>query len=557
MLLHEILAEEQIGFPILSLLIFLPVVFAAFLSLIRNERLLRATALLGALVVLALSVVLVIRFIPETSDIQFSERRLWMPAVGSSYHVGVDGISILFIPLTAFVTVMALLFSWKRIKLFLRLYLVNLFLLEAVTIGIFCALDLLLFYVFWELALIPAYFLIKFWGIGTERQYAGQKYVLYLLVGSVPLLISIVLLGLNYHEMAVAQGLAESYSLDFVTLLQVPVDPEMQTLIFFLMAIGFAVKGPMLPFHTWMPTAVMEGPIGLSLFLVGLKLGGYGFIRFLIPLLPGAAKEWYVLMVVLGLMGILYGSLIALVQPNLRRLLAFAGVSHFGLVVVGLFSLNTQGLQGALIVLINLVIVATGLFFLTGCLYSRTGSSEISAFGGLTRHVPRLATFFFIMGLAFIGTPGTSGFHGEFLVMLGAFRANWQFAAVAVLGVVLSAGYFLWYFERAFFGPVTNKVVSKLQDLTPRELVVATSITGLIFWIGFYPATILHITRGSVEALAQRIQDAPVTTSARKAIQPTGPGLTRYGGLDTRADSGFVSPLSQTAIEDNSRSTER
>lgn len=544
MVLHERFAEEQIGFPILSLLIFLPVAWVVLLTLIRDERVLRITALLGALVELGLSIVLVARFIPGISDIQFSERGLWMSTVGSSYHVGVDGISVLFIPLTAFLTVMALLFSWNRIKFFLKLYLVNLFLLEAVTIGIFSALDLLLFYVFWELALIPAYFLIKFWGIGPERQYAGQKYVMYLLAGSVPLLISIVMLCLNYHDMAVAQGWSQTYSFDLLTLLQVPVKPELATLIFFLMAIGFAVKGPMLPFHTWLPTAVMEGPVGLSLFLVGLKLGGYGFFRFLLPLLPEASKEWYWVMVVVGLMGVLYGSLIAVVQPNLRRLLAFAGVSHFGLVAVGIFSLNFQGLQGALFVMLNFAVVATGLFFLAGCLHSRIGSTELSAFGGLTTHVPLLATFFFIIGLAFIGTPGTSGFPGEILVMLGAFRVHWQFAAVAVLGVVLSAGYFLWYYERAFFGPVTNPVVSKLQDLTPRELIVAVSITGLIFWVGFYPATILNITSGSVGALAQRIQDGPVVMSAQRG-QPFGPGFVTPGGVPQHKNSSALMVESQ------------
>jgi len=215
-------------------------------------------------------------------------------------------------------------------------------------------------------------------------------------------------------------------------------------------------------------------------------------------------------MAVLGLVALLYGGLIALVQPNLRRLLAFAGVSHVGLALVGVFSLNMQGLQGGLFMLINLGIVATGLLALTGFLYMRLGSSDLSAFGGLTRHVPRLATFFFIIGLAFIGTPGTSGFHGEFMVLLGAFRAQWQFAAVGVLGVILSAAYFLWYYERAFFGPVTSKVVPKLQDLTPRELIVAGSTAVLILWIGFYPAPILNITSGSVEALVKRVNQGSV-----------------------------------------------
>lgn len=517
MILNEIFADRQIGFPILSALIFLPVAWAILLNFIHDEGLLRAAALTGALLELALSIVLVANFVPGTADIQFAERALWMEALGSSYHVGVDGISVLFIPLTAFITVMALLFSWGSVKFFLKLYLINILLLQAVTIGIFAALDLVLFYVFWELALVPSYFLIKFWGIGPDRQFAGQKYVLYLLVGSVPLLIGIVLLGLNYHEAAAAGGIAPSYSFDLLTLLTVPVSPGLQTLIFFLLAVGFAVKGPMLPFHTWLPTALMHGPVGAGLFLVGLKLGLYGFLRFLLPLVPEAAHEWFWLMAATGVAGILYGGLIALVQPNLRRLLAFASVSHVGLAVLGLFSLNVQGLQGALFLTLSFGIVATSLFCLTGFLHARLGSSELSAFGGLARQMPCLAAFFFIAGLASIGTPGTMGFHGEFLVLLGAFKTQWQLTAVAVLGVILSAAYFLWYYERAFFGPVTSKAVSKLKDLTPREMTVGMSSAALILWIGFYPAPVLNITGGSIAALAKRVGEA---SPAAKAAHP-------------------------------------
>lgn len=513
--MNEIFAGQQIGFPILSALIFLPVAWAILLNFIHDEGLLRAAALTGALLELALSIVLVANFVPGTADIQFAERALWMEALGSGYHVGVDGISVLFIPLTAFVTVMALLFSWGSVKFFLKLYLVNILLLEAVTIGIFVSLDLVLFYVFWELALVPSYFLIKFWGIGPERQFAGQKYVLYLLAGSVPLLIAIVLLGLNYHEAAAARGITPSYSFDLLTLLTVPVSPKLQTLVFFLLAVGFAVKAPLVPFHTWLPTALMQGPVGAGLFLVGLKLGLYGFLRFLIPLVPEAAHQWFGVMSALGVAGIFYGGLIALVQSNLRRLLAFASVSHVGLAVLGLFSLNIQGLQGALFLMLSFGIVATSLFCLSGFLHARLGSSDLSAFGGLARQVPRLAALFFIVGLASIGTPGTIGFHGEFLVLLGAFKAHWQFTAVAVLGVILSAGYFLWYYERAFFGPVTNKAVLKVKDLTPREMTVGLSAAAVILWIGFYPAPILDITGASIEALAGRVEQASAARAAR------------------------------------------
>ncbi len=506
--LNQIFADEQIGFPILTTLIVLPLLWALLLMLIRNDRLLRGTALAGALVQLGLALIMVYHFVPGVSDIQFAEQIAWMPGLGSSYHVGVDGISVLFVPLMCFLTVLLMLYA-MGVRFLARFYLINILLLQAATIGIFVSLDLILFFVFWELALVPSYFLIKRWGIGPQRQYAGTKYVLYMLAGSLPLLIAIVLLGLNHHQ---AVG---TYSFDLLVLqFDVPIPFGNQTLIFFLMMFGFAVKGPMVPFHTWLPTTLMEGPVGIGVYLVGMKLGVYGMLRFVIPLLPEASAEWFWLMALLGLTALLYGALIALVQPNFRRLLAFASVSHVGIIIVGLFSLNQQGVQGALIQMISLGIVGEGLLMLTGFLYRRTGSSDLSAFGGLARHVPVLAFFFFVCGLAFIGLPGTSGFIGEFLILMGAFRAHWALAAVGVLGVILSAGYFLWYYERAFFGPVTNATVARLRDLGARETLVAASVSGLIFWIGLYPRPLIEITRGSVEALVAHVDRPPATPIA-------------------------------------------
>jgi NADH-quinone oxidoreductase subunit M len=439
----------------------------------------------------------------------------WMPALGSSYHVGVDGINVLFVPLMCFLTVMLMLYA-AGVRFLTRFYLINILLLQSFTIGIFVSLDLILFFVFWELALVPSYFLIKRWGIGPQRQYAGTKYVLYMLAGSLPLLIAIVLLGLSPHE-TVGAGTAgaPAYSFDLLVLqFDAPIPIENQTLIFFLMMLGFAAKGPMVPFHTWLPTTLMEGPIGMGVYLVGLKLGVYGMLRFVIPLLPEASAQWSWLIVVLGLTALLYGALIALVQPNFRRLLAFASVSHVGIILVGLFSLNQQGVQGALIQMISLGIVGEGLLFLTGFLYRRTGSSDLLAFGGLARHVPVLAFFFFLFGLAFIGLPGTSGFIGEFLILMGAFRAHWAFAAIGVLGVILSAGYFLWYYERAFFGPVTNSAVARMRDLSSREMLIAGSIAGLIFCIGLYPKPLIEMTQGSVESLVAHVDRAGATPAA-------------------------------------------
>lgn len=513
--MNQTFADEQLGFPILTTLIVLPLLWALLLLVIRDERLLQSAALAGALVQLVLALILVHHFVPAVPDIQFAEQINWMPALGSSYHVGVDGISVLFVPLMCFLTVLLMLYA-AGVRFLTRFYLINILLLQAFTIGIFVSLDLILFFVFWELALVPSYFLIKRWGIGPQRQYAGTKYVLYMLAGSLPLLIAIVLLGLNPHE-TVAAGTAggPAYSFDLLVLqFDVPIPFENQTLIFFLMMLGFAAKGPMVPFHTWLPTTLMEGPIGMGVYLVGLKLGVYGMLRFVIPLLPEASAEWSWLIAVLGLTALLYGALIALVQPNFRRLLAFASVSHVGIIVVGLFSLNQQGVQGALIQMISLGIVGEGLLFLTGFLYRRTGSSDLLAFGGLARHVPVLAFFFFLFGLAFIGLPGTSGFIGEFLILMGAFRAHWAFAAIGVLGVILSAGYFLWYYERAFFGPVTKAAVARMRDLSSREMLIAGSIAGLIFWIGLYPKPLIEMTRGSVESLVAHVDRAGATPAA-------------------------------------------
>jgi len=498
MSLHEVQAANQVGFPILTALIFLPVLWAIVVTLIEDDRLARRTALVGALTEFVLAVFMAVSFRPGVSDIQFAERVGWIETAGVGYHVGVDGISVLFVPLTAFVTLTVMLFSWTGVRFRPRSYLAALLALEGMTIGIFASLDLVLFFVFWELVLVPSYFLLRLWGIGPERQYAALKYVMYMLSGSAPLLLGIVVLGVNHYHVA------GSYSFDFLELLKVPVPRELQAVIFFLLAFGLAVKAPLFPFHTWVPTVLLQGPIGMGMFLMGLKIGVYGFIRIALPLVPDAVREWSWLMSGLGVTAIIYGGLIALVQVNLRRLLAFASVSHAGLAIVGVFSLGAQGLQGALLLMFNVGLVSTGLLFLTGLLYARTGSSELSAFGGIARQAPLLATSFFIIGLAAIGLPGTSGFPGEFLILLAAFGVHWALGGVAVLGVILTAAYFLSYYERAFLGPPAAHG-RDIPDLRPRECVVAAVLVLVIFWVGLFPAPFLHITSGSVLALVGRM----------------------------------------------------
>lgn len=552
--MNEILASDQIGYPVLSALILLPVVAAVILQFRSSEAAQRMTAIMAAVLELALAVFVVSKFVPGTADIQFAETLTWMPLIGASFHLGVDGISILFLPLTAFVILMALAFSPSGGTGHGRFYWTNILIFEALTMGIFCSLDLVMFFVFWELILIPSYFLIKLWGVGPQRHYAALKYVIYMLVGSAPLLIAIAMLGNNYGT-AVAAGLAPAgANFNFVELVKVSVPTEMQGIIFLLMMAGFVVKGPVPPFHTWMPSVVMEGPVGMAILIVGLKLGTYGMLRFVLPILPEASIAWGPIMSWLGVFAILYGGLIALSQHNLRRLLAFASVSHVGMVLLGLFSFKAQSLQGSLMMMINIGLTSTALMFLAGVLYRRTGSTELSAFGGLARYVPRLAFFFFAIGLATIGTPGTSGFYGEFTIMWGAFETHWLLASVAVMGVVLSAGYFLWYYERAFFGPPGSPRITAMPDLNSRETFTMGTVLALVLAIGVFPMPLLNMTSGSTTALAERLEKGGPALARQQTpllaydVKTTLPGKTETPGqLDTASvysGKGPFEPLS-------------
>ena len=502
------LQELAFSFPALSFMIFLPVIGSVVLWLFDDEDLIKKSAAAIAGLELFLCGGVLWAFIPDIAAMQFSERIPWIPALGVSYHLAVDGISVLFLLATTMLLLLVVLFSWETVRTQVKEYYIALLGLEATLVGIFVSIDLVVFFVFWELMLIPSYFLIKLWGPGVERQYAALKYVLYTLLGSVFMLIGIVLLNLNYHEWAVAHRVEPSFTFDMLDLLTVPIATGTQILIFWLFFLGLAFKAPMVPFHTWLPDALFEGPIGMSVILAGVKLGTYGFVRFSLPLLPDASKHPQVVtaMVVLAIVGILYGAVIALVQSDLRRLLAFSSISHLGFVVLGVFALNFQGIQGGILTMINLSFSTAGLFFIAGFLYQRRHSTHLSSFGGMAQKTPLLATYFLIIGLASIGLPGTNGFVGEFLILLGAFSANWIYGAVAVTGVIFGAAYFLWYYERAMFGPLNQSLSHPLADLSGRELLIAVSLCVMIFWIGLYPSPFLRIMNGSVQAVVERVE---------------------------------------------------
>ncbi|HKY71882.1 MAG TPA: NADH-quinone oxidoreductase subunit M, partial [Nitrospira sp.] len=481
----------------------------------------------------------------DSPAMQFVEHVQWIPALGISYHLAVDGISVLFVGLTAFLTVLVVIYSWDTIRYQTKLYMMALLALETTMMGVFISLDLILFFVFWELMLIPSYFLIKLWGGGAERHYAALKYVLYTLLGSVFMLVGIALLNINYHAYATLHHMDQPYSFDLLELLAIPIPLTQQILIFWLMFMGFAFKAPVFPFHTWLPDALLEGPIGMAVVLAGIKLGTFGFMRFSIPLLPEASKSPTVvsIMMALGLAAIVYGAIMALVQPDLRRLLAYSSISHLGFVVIGLFALNYQGLQGSLLTMINLGFSTAGLFFIAGFLHSRQQTTQLMAFGGMAKHTPLLAAFFLLIGLASIGLPGTNGFVGEFLILLGTFKAYWVYGAIAVTGVITGAAYFLWYYERAIMGPVGKAVRESIGDLHPRETVIALSLSIMILWIGVYPAPFLRMMNGSVQALVDRIDRGTVASHQSLGVRREALGEHAVQAIHASPEPPHPSPL--------------
>jgi len=507
------LEELSFGIPLLSLLTFLPLIGAILLWPLRDDDLIKKSSLGISTLQLGLTVLLFLRFIPDSAAMQFSEHLQWIPFLGISYHLAVDGISVLFVGLTSFLTFLLVLYSWDTVKERVKEFHMGLLALETTIMGIFVSIDLLLFFVFWELMLIPSYFLIKLWGVGKERGFAALKYVLYTLLGSVFMLVGFALLSLNYYDVK------HVYSFDLLQLLSVPVPLDQQFIIFWMIFLGLAFKTPMFPFHTWLPNALMEGTIPMSVVLGGVKLGTYGFLRFSFPLLPEASTDTTVvsIIMVLGLIAIIWGAIIALIQPDFRRLLVFASISHLGFVVIGLFALNFQGLQGSLIQMISLGFTTSGLFFLAGFLYDRLGHTDVRQCGGLAKRMPLLATFFVIIGMAFIGLPGTSGFIGEFLILLGTFQAYWLYGAIAVTGVIFAAAYFLWYAERSMFGPLREGLPARLPDLNPREWAIVFALSVMIFWIGIYPSPFLGMMNGSLQAVVERLEKGSI---ASLPIQP-------------------------------------
>lgn len=494
--------------PLLTILVLAPAATGLLLWPWRNARATRWLALGGALLGLLLSLVVLGIFDPSLGEFQLIDTAPWIPSLNVHYRLGVDGISVLFLPLTALLFVAVIISSWRRVRVMPRLYYSLLLLLESSVLGIFLALDTMLFFLFWELTLIPFYFLISLYGIGPQRRYAAVKYTMFMLMGGVPLLFAFVVLAFNHAEV-LGVGIPAGLSFDYRQLLDTPLADGGQLLVFLLLLTGFAVKTPLFPLHTWLPVTAMEGPISVAALMTGLKLGAYGLIRFAVPLAPAAAQDLHWLLAGLGVTGVIYGALAAMAQTNLRAMLAYSSLSHVGMVVLGIASFNLQGLQGALLLTLNFIVAAGGLFLVSGYLHLRTGSSDLASLGGVTQSMPLLASAFFLFGLAGMGVPGTSSFPAEFLILVSALQTHTGAGLAALFGLILGAGYFLQAYRRAFLGTAWSDAIRQAADLQSRELLVVALLTVFVLAAGLYPFPLLEITRTSAEVWIGRLAPLP------------------------------------------------
>ena len=485
------------GVPILSLVTFFPLAGALFIACLNREAAgnARWAALWVTLLTFAASVLIWINFDTGNAGFQFVETRNWLGAI--KYKMGVDGISMLFVILTTFLMPICILASWESIDTRVREYMIAFLVLESLMIGVFCALDLVLFYLFFEAGLIPMFVIIGVWG-GKRRVYASFKFFLYTLLGSVLMLLAMMAM-VNFAG-----------TTDIPTLLTTKFPPEMQRWLWLAFFASFAVKMPMWPLHTWLPDAHVEAPTGGSVILAAilLKMGGYGFLRFSLPMFPDASHYFAPLVFTMSVIAIIYTSLVALVQEDVKKLIAYSSVAHMGYVTLGIFTFTTQGIDGAIFQMLSHGIVSAALFLCVGVVYDRMHTREISAYGGLAERMPVYALCFMVFTMANVGLPGTSGFVGEFLTLLGAFKVNTNVAAAATLGVILSAAYALWLYRRMIFGALEKANLKTILDLSPREIAILAPLVLLTIFFGVYPAALLDVTALSVKKLVQNYEMA-------------------------------------------------
>ncbi|MCA1583685.1 MAG: NADH-quinone oxidoreductase subunit M [Acidobacteria bacterium] len=522
------------GLPLLTLSIGLPVLGALVLMFIQNrdgvrDSLVRNVTLGVSLATFAITLLLWAAFdsSPAAPAFQFVERAPWIPAFGIDYYLGIDGISLLLVVLTSFLTPIALLSSWESVHKKIKEFSILMLLLEASMIGVFCALDVFLFYIFWDFVLIPMYFLIGIWGY-ERRVYAAIKFLLYTMAGSVLMLIAVI--GLSW----IHQSATGAYSFDLLKLYELDIPASTQYWFFLAFAIAFVIKVPLFPFHTWLPDAHVEAPTPGSVILAGvmLKMGAYGLIRYAFPLFPDAALYFAPGLALLAVIAIVYGALVAMVQPDMKKLVAYSSVSHMGFVVLGIAAMNVQGVQGAVYQMLAHGVSTGGLFCVVGMLSDRRHTRLISDFGGLKKVMPRLTAAFLIITLASVGLPGLNGFIGEFLIMLGGFRWDPRYVVVAGLGVILSAVYMLWMFQRVYYGSITHEENRTLPDLSPREWGVVAPLCAMAIFMGVAPNVFLRPMEPAVSRIVQRVeanQPLRVDVAGRRIGPPSAVGPLRMG----------------------------
>ncbi|MCX7354202.1 MAG: NADH-quinone oxidoreductase subunit M [Alphaproteobacteria bacterium] len=499
--------------PILSIVTFLPLAGVAMILAIRGEeavvaRNARWVALWASLVTFAVSLVLWFGFDPGNPGFQFEERAEWLPEIGISYHMGVDGISMPFVLLSTLLIPICVLASWDAVQHRVREYMIAFLVMETMMIGAFSALDIVPFYMFFECTLIPMFLIIGIWG-GPRRVYSAFKFFLYTLTGSVLMLLAILYM---YFEAGTT---------DIPALMRFGFDPSRQIWLWLAFFASFAVKVPMWPVHTWLPDAHVEAPTAGSVLLAGvlLKFGGYGFLRFSVPMFPHATEFFTPLVFTLSVIAVIYTSLVALAQEDMKKLIAYSSVAHMAFVTIGIFSLDVQGVQGAMFQMLSHGVVSAALFLIVGVVYDRIHSREIARYGGLVHRMPLYAATFMLFMLASVGLPGTSGFVGEFLVLVGAFKVNTLVAALAATGMVLGAAYMLWLYRRVVFGPLVREDLKHIMDLSPREIAIFAPLAAIVLWMGIYPAPFFRVMDGSVAQLVsnyhQTVQNAALAALSR------------------------------------------
>ncbi len=490
---------NQLDYPILTWTVFLPVIGAFIILLMRNATLIRWSSLLITIATFVISLPILTNFDKTTYKMQFGEQYAWIPSWGINYSIGIDGISILFVFLTTVLSILCVLVSWKSVETKVKAFHIAILAMETGMLGVFVALDFFLFYLFWEAMLIPMFILIGVWG-GQNRVYAAIKFFLYTLVGSLLMLVGIVVL---YY-----QG---DRTLDILVLSSLQYPLKLQYWLFLAFFAAFAVKVPMFPFHTWLPDAHTEAPTAGSVILAGvlIKMGAYGFLRFSMPMFPDATMFFLQPILILSIIAIIYGALVCFAQKDFKRLIAYSSVSHMGFVTLGLFALNTQGIEGGILQMLNHGIITGAMFLMIGMIYERTHTRVIADYGGFARFVPWYAGFFIILTLASIGLPGTNGFIGEFLIIFAAFRAEMILGVLAATGIILGAGYMLRLYQDIFFGTGNPDYEASghhpVRDLSIREVITLIPLIVLIFWIGFYPDAFLSYIHASVEHLIEQV----------------------------------------------------